>query len=113
MKIRIKRGDNVFILAGKDKGKTGIVKSVLIKRNRVVVSGVQVVKCFNKKKIMAGGSEFKEMPIHISNVAHVDPKSAKPTKTKIEIKDNKKLLISKKSGEVIRVVKEYKEKENV
>lgn len=112
MKYKIRKGDSVFVLAGKDKGKIGIVQSVLRDKNRVVVSGVQVVKCFNKKKLMAGGPSSKEMPIHISNVAHVDPKDSKPTRVKVEIRENKKLLISKRSGEVIRTVVEYKEKVN-
>lgn len=113
MKIKIRKGDNVCVIAGKDKGKTGLVKSVLVKKNKLIVEGVQIMKIFNKRKLAAGVPQIKEMPIAISNVAHVDPKDLKPTKVKVEMRDNKKFLISKRSGEVIRVVVEYKEISNV
>lgn len=113
MKIKIRKGDNICVIAGKDKGKTGFVKSVLTKKNKLIVEGIQIVKIFNKRKLAAGVPSIKEMPIAISNVAHVDPKDLKPTKVKIEIRDNKKLLISKRSGEIIRVIVEHKETSNV
>lgn len=106
MRIKIRKGDKVCVIAGKDKGKTGVIKSVLTKKKKVIVSGVQQMRCFNKRKIMAGGPEVKEMPIDVSNVSHVDPIDQKATRVKIEVRDNKKLLISKRTGEVIRVVVE-------
>lgn len=111
MKLKIRKGDNVYILAGKDKGKTGIVKQVLIKKEKVIVEGIQIVKCFNKKKIAISGVSTKEMPIHVSNVAHVDPKTNQPVKVKVEFSGDKKLLVSKKTGEIIRVVVNYKKGE--
>lgn len=104
MKKKIRSGDKVCVLAGKDKGKVGVVKKVFPRTDRVLVDGVQLVKCFNKKKLINGAPAVKSMPIHISNVAHIDPKDFKPTRVKVEVRDNRKLLIAKRSGEVIRVV---------
>lgn len=112
MKIKIRTGDTVYVLAGKDKGKTGVVKSVLKDKHRVIVSGIQVVRCFNKRKLLAGGPETKEMPIDISNVAHIDPKDSKPTRVKIQMNENKKELVSKRSGAIIRTIVQYKEISN-
>lgn len=104
-KFKIKSGDKVIVTTGKDKGKTGTVLKVLIKDNKVLVSGVNLVKKHMKPSQKSeGGIISKEMPLHISNVAHIDPKSGKATKTGYKVlKDGTKTRIAKKSGEIIKV----------
>lgn len=102
-KFNIKKGDKVIIIAGKDKGKNGEVIQVYPSLEKVRVSGINVAKRHTKPSYAgAGGIVDKEMPIHISNVSHVDPKDSKPTKVGVKIlKDGKKVRFAKKSGEVI------------
>lgn len=116
VKCKIKQGDLVIVLAGKDKGKTSNVRRVLYKKNKLVLDGLNLVKCFNKKKrTLLGRGKTKEMPISISNVAHVDPKTKKATRTRIMFKDGKKFLVAQKSGDIIREISksEVKESANV
>lgn len=102
MAAKIKKGDKVVVLSGKDKGKTGTVSRVLPKDGKVVVSGVNTVKRHQRAtQTNAGGIEEKDAPIHVSNVALVDPKSGEPTRVGFQIKDGKKVRVAKKSGEVI------------
>jgi large subunit ribosomal protein L24 len=102
MAAKIKKGDKVVVLSGKDKGKTGTVSRVLPKDGKVVVSGVNTVKRHQRPTQMnAGGIEEKDAPIHVSNVALVDPKSGEPTRVGFQIRDGKKVRVAKKSGEVI------------
>jgi large subunit ribosomal protein L24 len=102
MAAKIKKGDKVVVLSGKDKGKTGTVSRVLPKDDKVVVSGVNTVKRHQRAtQTNAGGIEEKDAPIHVSNVALVDPKSGEPTRVGFQIKDGKKVRVAKKSGEVI------------
>ncbi|XBQ16211.1 MAG: 50S ribosomal protein L24 [Oceanicaulis sp.] len=103
MAAKIKKGDKVVVLTGRDKGKTGEVVRVLPKEDRVVVSGVNTVKRHQRPTQMsAGGIEEKDAPLHVSNVALVDPKTGEPTKVGFKIgKDGKKVRVAKKSGEVI------------
>lgn len=104
MAAKIKKGDKVAILAGRDKGKTGEVIKVMPDENRVLVSGVNMVKRHNRPTQTApGGIEEKEAPIHVSNVALTDPKSGEATRVGFEVRDGKKVRVSKKSGEVIDV----------
>ena len=100
---KIKKGDNVIVISGKDKGKTGEVAKVLVQENKVIVSGVNMVKRHTKpSQESAGGIISKEMPIHVSNVAYVDPKTNKPTRLGIKVdKDGHKVRFAKKSGEVV------------
>ena len=91
-KFKIKTGDTVIVIAGKDKGKTGNVSSVIKAHDRVVVEGVNIVK-FHKKAT-------QESP-GISNVAHVDPESGKPTRIKYEFKDGVKRRLSVSSGSLL------------
>ena len=103
MKMKIKKGDTVVVLTGKDKGKQGEVLSVSPQANRVVVSNVNLVKKHTKPSTAgAGGIETKAASIHASNVALIDPKSDKPTRVgyKVDAKGNK-TRIAKKSGEKI------------
>lgn len=102
MAAKIKKGDKVVVLTGRDKGKTGEVVRVLPKDDKVVVSGVNTVKRHQRPtQTSAGGIEEKDAPIHMSNVAHVDPKTNEPTRVGFEVRDGKKVRVAKKSGEVI------------
>ena len=103
MKLKIKKGDKVIVITGKDKGKTGEVTKVLVQESKVIVSGINVAKRHTKpSQESAGGIISKEMPIQISNVAYVDPKTNKPTRLGIKIdKDGRKVRVAKKSGEVV------------
>ena len=103
MKLKIKKGDKVIVITGKDKGKTGEVTKVLVQENKVIVSGINIAKRHTKpSQESAGGIISKEMPIQISNVAYVDPKTNKPTRLGIKIdKDGRKVRVAKKSGEVV------------
>lgn len=104
MAAKIKKGDHVIVLSGKDKGTKGEVTKVFPKENRVVVSGVGMVKRHTRPSQADpdGGIKMFEAPIHISNVAHMDPKSGKATRVGFKtLKDGKKVRVAKKSGEVI------------
>lgn len=102
MAARIRKGDKVTILAGRDKGKIGEVLKVDPAANRVVVQGVNVVKRHQRPTPMdPGGIKNFEAPIHVSNVAHIDPKSNEATRIGFKVEDGKKVRFAKKSGEVI------------
>ncbi len=103
IKFKIKKGDEVIVITGKNKGKKGQVLKILPKENRAVVSGINVVKKHTKpSKVSEGGIIQKELPIHISNIAHVDPKTGVPTKVGFKIlADGSKVRVAKKSGEII------------
>lgn len=105
MSLRIKKGDKVVVTTGKDKGKQGEVVRVLPVEERVVVSGVNIVKKHNKpSRLSAGGIEEIEKPIHISNVQLADPKTGKPTRFGVKVLgDGKKVRYAKKSGEVVDI----------
>lgn len=104
MAAKIKKGDKVVVLTGRDKGKTGEVVRAIPKLDKVVVSGVNMVKRHNRAtQGQPGGIEEKEAAIHVSNVAHADPKSGEPTRVGFEIRDGKTVRVAKKSGEVIDV----------
>ena len=101
-KFKIKTGDSVIIIAGKDKGKTGNVSSVFKANDRVIVEGVNIVKRHRKATQESPGKiEEKEASIHISNVAHVDPESGKATRIKYEVKDGVKRRLSVISGALL------------
>lgn len=102
-KMKIKKGDSVIVLTGKDKGKKGEVLRAIPTENRVVVSGVKVVKKHTKPtQFSAGGIEDKELSIHVSNVALADPKNGKATRVGYKtLKDGKKVRVAKKSGETL------------
>ena len=88
-KFKIKKGDTVVVITGKDKGKSGNVSLVMKDKNRVVVEGVNMVKRHRKAtQENPGKIEEMESSIHISNVSHIDPDTGKPTRVKYEIKDN-------------------------
>jgi large subunit ribosomal protein L24 len=100
---KIKKGDTVVVLSGKDKGKTGEVTRAMPKDGKVVVSGVNIATR-HKKASQAnpqGGLERSEAPLHVSKVALADPKSGKATRVRFETRDGKKVRVAVKSGEVI------------
>ena len=100
---KIKKGDNVVVLSGKDKGRTGTVAKVMPKDGKVVVDGINVA-ARHRKPTQAnpqGGIDRKPAPMHISKVALADPKSGKPTRVRFETKDGKKVRVAVKSGETI------------
>ena len=103
MAAKIKKGDRVQVLAGKDKGKRGEVLSVSPTESRAVVQGVNIVKRHAKPQGMnqPGGIQEKEAPIHLSNLAVIDPKSDKPTRVGFRMDGDKKVRVAKASGEVI------------
>ena len=100
---KIRKGDKVVVLAGKDKGRTGEVLRVMPKDDKAVVRGVNQVRRHQKQsQTQEGGIITKEAPIHLSNIALADPKDGKPTRVGFQIqKDGKKVRIAKRSGEVI------------
>ena len=100
---KIRKGDKVVVLSGKDKGKTGEVVQSLPKEQKVVVSGINVA-VRHKKATQAnpqGGLERKEAPLHISKVAIADPKTGAATRVRFEERDGKKVRVAVKSGELI------------
>ncbi len=104
-KLHIKKNDNVIVLTGEDKGKTGKVLKVLVKENRAIVEGVNLVSKSTKPsaKHPQGGIIKQEASIHISNLSLIDPKSGKATRIAIKkTDDGKKVRIAKKSGEEIK-----------
>ncbi len=102
-KMKIKKGDKVVVIAGKDKGKTGEVTQVIPAENRVVVAGVNMMtKHAKPTQTSAGGLNRVEAPIQVSNVALADPKSGAATKVGFKtLADGKKVRVAKKSGETI------------
>ncbi|MBC5998094.1 50S ribosomal protein L24 [Romboutsia ilealis] len=101
--MRVKKGDTVVVIAGKDKGKKGTVVKVMPKANRVLVEGVNVITKHQKPSAMnpQGGIINKEAPIHISNVMPLDPETGKGTRVRFEVKEGKKVRVSVKSGKEI------------
>jgi len=105
MAAKVKKGDRVVVLSGKDKGKQGEVTKVMPAEERVIVSGVNIVTRHQKpSQFDQGGLKRFEAPIHVSNVAHVDPKDGKPTRVGFRTDDlGRKVRFSKRSGEAIDV----------
>ena len=101
--LKIKKGDHVIVIAGRDKGKHGEVVEMLPKEQRAIVRGVNVVRRHQKQTAaQEGGIISKEAPIHISNLALEDPKDGKPTRIGFKfLDDGKKVRFAKRSGELI------------
>ena len=101
-KFKIKKGDSVVVIAGKDKGKSGNVLSILKDKNRVIIQGVNIIKRHRKATQESPGKiEEVEASIHISNVSHIDPENGKPTRVKYELKDGVKKRMSVVSGSLL------------
>ena len=104
-KMRVKKGDKVVVVCGRDNGKRGEVMKVFPQDGRVLVQGVNMVKRHTRPtSSSAGGIMEKEAPIHVSNIAVVDPKSDGPTRVGYRfLEDGRKVRYAKRSGEVIDV----------
>ena len=96
---KIRKGDKVVALTGKDKGRTGEVVQVMPKEDRAIVRGVNVVKRHQRQtQSQEAGIISKEAPIHLSNIAIADPKDGKPTRVGFKIDGDKKVRVAKRSG---------------
>jgi large subunit ribosomal protein L24 len=102
MAAKLKKGDKVVVLTGRDKGKEGEIARVMPKEGRAIVSGVNmVIRHTRQSATEQGGRIPKEAPIDLSNIALVDPKEGGPTRVGFRIEDGKKVRFAKKSGETI------------
>ncbi|HEU6443354.1 MAG TPA: 50S ribosomal protein L24 [Microvirga sp.] len=103
MAAKIKKGDKVVVLTGRDKGKTGEVVQVLPKEERAVVRGVNLVKRHQRQTAtQESGIITKEAPIQLSNLANADPKDGKPTRVGFKVlEDGRKVRFAKRSGDLI------------
>jgi large subunit ribosomal protein L24 len=103
MTFKIRKGDRVVVTTGRDKGKTGEVLKILRKQNRALVQGVNMVKRHQRpSQAVGGGIVEKELAIHLSNLAHIDPKDQKPTRVGFKVlEDGRKVRFAKRSGEII------------
>ena len=102
-KMKVKKGDEVIVLTGRDKGKKGSILKVIPEESRVLVSGINLVKRHQRPdRASAGGIITKEAPIHVSNVALVDPKNGKATRVGYKtLDDGSKVRVARRSGETI------------
>jgi len=102
VKFKVKKGDEVVVIAGKEKGKKGVIAKVITAESRVVVGGINMVKRHTKaSRTSAGGIIEKEAPLHVSNVSLIDAKSGKPTRVGYKFEGDKKIRVSKRSGDAI------------
>ena len=103
MAAKIRKGDKVVVLAGKDKGKTGSVLQVMPTETRALVQGLNLVRRHTKQTAQTeGGILSKEAPIHLSNLAIADPKTGKPTRVGFKtLDDGRKVRVAKRSGDLI------------
>ena len=102
-KMKIKKGDTVVVISGRDKGKSGEVLRVLPADRRLIVQGVHIARRHTKPRMGdPGGIVDKELTIDVSNVAHIDPQSGKPTRVGYKILDDgRKVRVARRSGEVL------------
>lgn len=105
MAAKIRKGDKVIVLTGRDKGRSGEVIQVMPTENRALVRGVNIVKRHQRQtQTQEGGIMSREAPIHLSNLAIADPKTNKPTRVGFKVlADGKKVRVAKKSGETLDV----------
>ncbi|MEM9370202.1 MAG: 50S ribosomal protein L24 [Pseudomonadota bacterium] len=102
MAAKLKKGDRVVVIAGRDKGKEGEITQVMPAENRALVSGVNIVIRHQRQTQNAQGGRIpKEAPIQLSNLALVDPKDGGPTRVGFRMEDGKKVRFAKKSGETL------------
>ncbi|MBM3597864.1 MAG: 50S ribosomal protein L24 [Alphaproteobacteria bacterium] len=101
-KFKVRKGDQVVVITGRDRGRSGEVLRVIREERRVLVQGINMVKRHTRPSGgNAGGIVDKEAPIHISNVALIDPKTKKPTRVGYKVTDGRKVRIARRSGEAI------------
>ena len=103
VKFKIRKGDSVMAISGRERGREGTVLRVLTKENRVLVQGLNMVKRHQRPSAQhPGGIIEKEAPIHVSNVALIDPQSRKPTRVGFKVLgDGRKVRVARRSGEVV------------
>ena len=102
MAAKLKKGDRVVVLAGRDRGKEGEILRVLPKENRAVVAGVNtVIRHTKQSQTSQGGRIPKEAPLDLSNIALIDPRDGGPTRVGFRFEEGKKVRFAKKSGEAI------------
>ncbi|MET4806303.1 50S ribosomal protein L24 [Limibacillus sp. MBR-115] len=102
VKMKVKKGDRVIVLTGRDKGKEGEILRVMPAESRVLVAGVNMVRRHQRATPTSqGGIEEKEAPIHVSNVAHIDPREKKPTRVGFKVVEGRKIRVARLSGEAI------------
>jgi large subunit ribosomal protein L24 len=103
MPARIRKGDRVVCISGKDKGKTGLVMEVHPREDRVLVEGLNIVKRHTKPRPPnePGGVIERPALIHLSNVALIDPADDRPTRVRIEVRDGERVRVAVRSGEVL------------
>ncbi len=102
MAAKLRKGDRVIVLAGKDKGREGVISQVLPKENRAIVDGVNVaIRHEKQSQTSQGGRTAKPLPIDLSNIALVDPKDGGATRVGFKMEGDKKVRFAKKSGAVI------------
>ena len=103
MKLKIKKGDKVQVIAGSNRGQSGEITAIITHSNRAVIEGINIVKKHMKPtNNNPGGIVEMSAPIHISNLALLDPKTNKPTRVGYKIEGDKKVRYSKKSGQIIK-----------
>ncbi|MBH71423.1 MAG: 50S ribosomal protein L24 [Pelagibacteraceae bacterium] len=103
--MKFRKGDNVMVISGKDKGKSGSILSVYPKENRAIVKGINIVKKHQKPSKQGGGGIVeKELSVHISNLSFISIKDGKRTKIGYKFENNKKIRYEKKTGEMIKNV---------
>ncbi|MGE0718501.1 MAG: 50S ribosomal protein L24 [Alphaproteobacteria bacterium] len=105
VKMKVKKGDRVVVISGRDKGKVGTVLRAIPTESRVVVEGVNMVKRHTRQTVREqGGVVEKEAAIHVSNVAHIDPSTSRPTRVGYKnLDDGRKVRFARRSGEIIDV----------
>ena len=103
MAAKIRKGDKVIVLAGRDKGKRGEVRQVMPTEGRALVAGVNLVRRHTRQTAQTeGGIITKESPVHLSNLAIADPKTGKPTRVGFKnLDDGRKVRVAKRSGDLI------------
>ena len=101
-KLKVKKGDKVVVITGRDKGKSGEILQVLRAENRVIVQGINMAQRHQRQTMQQeGGIIQKELPIHVSNVALIDPKSDKPTRVGYKMDGERKIRVARRSGEAL------------
>jgi large subunit ribosomal protein L24 len=101
-KLKVKKGDKVVVITGRDKGKSGEILEVLRAENRVIVQGINMAQRHQKQSMsQEGGIVQKELSIHVSNVALIDPKTEKPTRVGYKMDGERKVRVARRSGEAL------------
>ena len=99
---RLRKGDTVVVTTGKDKGRSGTITRMLLKEDRAIVQGINMVKRHQRQtQTDEGGIISKEASIHLSNLMLADPKDGSPTRVRIEERDGKRVRVAKRSGELV------------